>query len=495
MSGREYVLAGIAILVVALGVLNLSRMAIFLLSADIYSLRQRVRKRGRSTFLPTVSVVIPAHNEGKNIAACVASIVGNDYPRERLEVIVVDDGSTDNTAAVVRAYVPATPGPRVTLVSQANAGKAHALNNGMRNHATGEFVMCLDADSYLAADAITNAVAYFEDARVMALAANVRITRRGGLLNLVQVLEYIVCYQMKKAQTVLNVEYIIGGIGSMFRRAHLERIGYYDTNTVTEDIDITMKILRAGNKVVRVIYGADVIAYTEDPLHIADLIAQRFRWKWGRCQTFLKNRAMFFSWERKYTRGLVWVYLPFALLFELTFLLEPIVLAFILYIVVAYRDYVTLGSAIAVISFYMSMNILADETLPRAEKLRLVALTPLMYFAFYIIGFVEYVALIKTLLNIHTLRGSLAKSAQPWTSVKRLGQGQAPAVPMQPTTAISTPSQRDYAPMHPMAVGHLVLRAPELASGSVAGVAPRVKGTRLRAAEREDAPKPSYNSS
>lgn len=396
-------------------------MAVFLVSSDIYSLRLHLKKRGRVSFLPRVSVVLPAYNEGKNIAACVASVLGSDYPQEKLEVIIVNDGSTDNTEEVVRDYLSAAHGPCVRLISQPNAGKAHALNNGIKNHSTGELIMCLDADSFIARDAIRNAVRYFEDEKVMALAANVRIIRKSGFLNLVQVFEYIVSYQMKKALTVLNIEYIIGGIGSMFRKAHLERVGFYDTNTVTEDIDLSMKILRDGNNVVRVIYGSDVVAYTESVLRVSDLIKQRYRWKWGRCQTFLKNRAMFFSKDQKFTIGLVWVYLPLAVFYELTFLLEPVMLAFILSIVVAYRDYFSLISAIALVSFYILMNVMAEETLSVGDKTQLILLAPVMYFAFYIISFVEYVALLKSLANMHTIKESLATHTHTWTPVERSG--------------------------------------------------------------------------
>lgn len=414
----------LALLVVFFGVTNLVRMALFLVCSDIYGLGQRRKRRDVTSFLPTVSIILPAFNEGRNIAACVASVLRSDYPREKLEVIIVNDGSTDNTEEIVQEYLSVTDGATVKLISQRNAGKAHALNNGMKNHATGEFIMCLDADSYIAEDAIRNAVRYFEDEKVMALAANVRITRKGGLLNLVQVFEYLISYQMKKALTVLNIEYIIGGIGSMFRKAHLERVGFYDTNTVTEDIDLSMKILRDGNNVVRVIYGSDVVAYTESVLSLSDLIKQRYRWKWGRCQTFLKNRAMFFSKEKKYTKGLVWVYLPLALFYEITFLLEPVILSFILYIVVEYRDYVTLASAIAIISFYVSMNIIADNAIPRREKLQLIALAPVMYLFFYVISFVEYAALLKSLANLRNLGVSITKHTHTWTPVERLGTDQ-----------------------------------------------------------------------
>jgi cellulose synthase/poly-beta-1,6-N-acetylglucosamine synthase-like glycosyltransferase len=281
--------------------------------------------------------------------------------------------------------------------------------------------MCLDADSYIATDALRKAVRYFEDERVMALAANVRIIRSGGLLNLVQVFEYVVSYQMKKALTVLNIEYIIGGIGSTFRRAHLERVGFYDTNTVTEDIDLSMKILRDGNNVVRVIYGSDVIAYTESVIRISDLIKQRYRWKWGRCQTFLKNREMFFSTDGRFTKGLVWVYLPLAVVYELTFLIEPVMLAFIFSIIVVHRDYLTLASALGLISFYIMMNIISEETLSMAEKIQLIVLAPGMYLAFYLISFAEYVALLKSLANARNLKRSLATHTHTWTSPQRVG--------------------------------------------------------------------------
>jgi biofilm PGA synthesis N-glycosyltransferase PgaC len=417
----DYITGVLAYLTVFFGVTNLARMAVFLVGSHVYGLRQNRGKQDVPSSFPPVTVIVPAYNEGRNIVACLASILASDYPRDSLQVLVVNDGSTDDTAAIVRDYLASVPSAPVTLVNQANAGKAHALNNGLRNHATGEFVMCLDADSSIAPDAIRNAVRYFADERVMALAANVRIARRGGLLNLVQVFEYVISYQMKKALTVLNIEYIIGGIGSMFRRAHLERIGYYDTNTVTEDIDLSMKILRDGNNVVRVIYGSDVIAYTESVLRVSDLIRQRYRWKWGRFQTFFKNKSMFFSRQRTFTKGLSWVYLPLALFYELTFLLEPLLLAFLVCIIFIGGDYRTLLSAVAVITFYVGMNIVADETLGWRDKLTLIVLAPTMYVLFNLLSFVEYVALLKSLVHMPRLRQSIAKQTHTWTPVERLG--------------------------------------------------------------------------
>ena len=124
--------------------------------------------------------------------------------------------------------------------------------------------MCLDGDSMLEPDAVAKSVAYFRDERVVATASNVNILPGGGLLGLVQRYEYLISYHMKKAHNIFNVEYIIGGIGSMFRRETLDEVGLYDTNTMTEDIDLTMKIIaRKGNRNQRVVYAYDALTYTE----------------------------------------------------------------------------------------------------------------------------------------------------------------------------------------------------------------------------------------
>lgn len=408
-------------LIIFFGIVNLFRMAIFLIGSDIYSLRKHRQHKRAPAYHPTISVIIPAYNEEKSIITSVASVLNNNYPQEKIQVIVVSDGSTDATEEVVREYIASNGINNVLVLSQDNLGKAHALNNGIKNYATGELVMCLDADSYIAKDALSRSVIYFEDEKVMAVASNVKVAQTRGALNLIQVFEYIVCYQMKKAQTAFNIEYIIGGIGSMFRRSFLEKIDFYDGNTVTEDIDITMKILRYGNKNVRVIYGSDVIAYTQGALTVSDLIRQRHRWKWGRYQTFLKNRHMFFSGDKRHSKGFSWLYLPFALYSDLTFFFEPLIILFMLYLVTYYRDIFTLISAICVISFYMIMSILGEETIKTKDKLKLISIAPLMYFFFYVLSFVEYLALIKSLLHLPHLSRSLTQNKASWQPIEREG--------------------------------------------------------------------------
>lgn len=406
--------------VVFFGLVNLIRISIFLIGADFYLLKNLKNKQG-NTYLPKISVVIPAFNEEKSIESTVLSVFENDYPKDKLEIIVVDDGSTDKTYLKVKDIAKSNLIENLFVITQQNKGKAHALNNGIKNYSSGELIMCLDADSYIAKDALRNAVKYFYDDKVVALASNVKIVKSNGLLNLVQIFEYIVSYQMKKALTVFQIEYIIGGVGSMFRKNFIEKLDFYDVNTVTEDIDLTMKILKNGGKEFKVIYASDVRSYTQSVLSIKDLVKQRYRWKWGRYQTFLKNKKLFFSTNKKYNKRLSWFYLPFAVYSDVAFFFEPIVLFFMMILIFVYHDITSLTSAVMVVCFFMSINILGEESLTLKEKIIYILITPFMYFLFYILSYVEYAALIKSWIKIPHLSKSLLENKSHWKPVERQG--------------------------------------------------------------------------
>lgn len=409
----------LGILVLILGAINLMRMALFMIGSDIYGLKQYLKnKKPQSGPLPTFSVIIPAHNEEHTILRCMESVVASHYPYDSFQIIVADDGSTDQTVRLVKKYKKENDLNFISVVSLPHGGKARALNAAI-SKAKGELTMCLDADSTVEPDALAKAAAHFQNPSLVALAANVKIIDDGSLLSLIQFFEYLICYQMKRAQTVFNVEYIIGGIGSTFRRTMLTQIGFYDTNTVTEDIDLTMKIIRQGNKEHRVAYGADVVVHTEAVKSIGGLIRQRFRWKYGRCQTFWKNYFLFFNSQRKYSRLLTWGYLPFAIFSDLTFLLEPLVVGFLLFITIWFRDPWTLLTAISLISVYIALNILAEDTISWKKKMTLLPLVPTMYIFFYTLSFVEYLALLKSIPKIFMIPRSLRAGICSWEHASR----------------------------------------------------------------------------
>ena len=413
--------ATISIFILVFGVINITRIVLFLVGSDIYGLqKQLARKRYRPKGpLPSISVVIPAHNEEATILHSLRSVVSAGYPKEKLTVIVVDDGSRDRTAVLVKEYVCRLKLQNVILVRQKRQGKAHALNNGIRYHARGEIVMCLDGDSTIASDALQNVARYFDDKRVVAIAANVKIRAMHTLLNLVQRFEYVVSHQMKRALTVYNIEYIIGGVGSSFRRTALRKVGYFDTDTLTEDIDLTMKFLQLGNKAHRVIYASDVVTYTESVLDIRGLIRQRFRWKYGRFQTFVKNASLFFDRSGKNSKLLTWGYLPFAFIADFTFFFEPFMVSYIAYIILRYQDWATLLAAVVVISSYITLNIIAEDTIQWREKIVLVALAPSMYILFYLLSIVEYIALIRSYAQFKSVRASIGRGVSVWEHVER----------------------------------------------------------------------------
>lgn len=408
-------------IIIWIGLTNLVRMTTFLVASDFYELKAHLRNKKNIPnllYCPTFSVIIPAHNEGTTILRAVESIVKNSYPQNKVEIVVVDDGSVDNTVAIIEKYKQENNIMNLTIVTQTNAGKANALNNGIKNHSIGELVMCLDADSYMEKHALRNASQYFLNESVATMSANVKIIKQKNFLNVIQQFEYIICYQMKRAQTLLGVEYIIGGIGSTFRRSVLELVDYYDTNSQTEDIDLTFKIIRNGNKKYKAIYGSNVVANTEACLSVKDLCRQRFRWKNGRTQTFYKNRDMFFNPNKKYTKLLTMFYLPYALYGDIAFFLEPLIVAYLLYIIVRYTDLITLGMSFLVISVYISINVLAENTMKLKDRIKMLLIAPSMWLFFYILSYAEYFALIKSYATIHKVLGNTNNDCK-WTHVER----------------------------------------------------------------------------
>ncbi len=140
----------ITYLIVIFGTVNILRIGFFMIGSDIYTVKEalRVKKQNRKRItLPTFSVVIPAHNEESTIINCVNSVANSDYPIYKLQIIVADDGSTDDTAKLLIQYQQENGHIPLKVITQPNAGKAHALNNAMANYATGKLIMCLDADS------------------------------------------------------------------------------------------------------------------------------------------------------------------------------------------------------------------------------------------------------------------------------------------------------------------------------------------------------------
>jgi poly-beta-1,6-N-acetyl-D-glucosamine synthase len=410
----------ITVFIIGVAVVNLIRMMVYLVGADLYTIRRALADKGVS-YRPTVSLVVPAHNEAAVIEATLTCLLKLDYAP--LQIILADDGSTDDTVDRISAYKRAHDTNDVLEVfTQPNGGKADVLNNAIRAMATGELVMCLDGDSIIAPDAVTKSVAYFSDPRVMASASNVNILPNGTLLGLVQRYEYLISYHMKKAQNRFNVEYIIGGIGSMFRRSVLDEVGFYDTNTMTEDIDLTLKIIsHKGNRTRRIAYAHDAITYTEAVPSFRSLIRQRYRWKYGRLQAFYKNWRLFFSRDTKHSVGLSWFFLPYALAQEVMYLIEPAIVTVVIAVSIYYRSPWTLVSAMIIVSSYVIANILGTIHLRGRDKVLLSLMAPAMYVFLYLLSVVEYIALMQTVVKLPHLRQSVSGEQVTWTSPERAG--------------------------------------------------------------------------
>lgn len=266
--------------------------------------------------LPSVTVLIPAYNEEGVIVQTVTSVLASDYPA--MHVIVVNDGSTDDTGMLLDAHFGNDR--RVQIVHQANRGKSAALNNAMARAQT-EIVVTIDADTEIESDAIRQLMRHFSDPKTGAVAGNVKVGNRSRWLTRWQALEYITSQNMeKRAFDLLNCITVVPGALGAWRKQAIEAAGGITADTVAEDADLTVAIRRLG---WRVSYEERAIAWTEAPETPSVLIRQRFRWTFGTLQTFWKHRDTLF---RRNHGTLGWIALPNIFVFQLLLpLVSPII--------------------------------------------------------------------------------------------------------------------------------------------------------------------------
>jgi peptidoglycan-N-acetylglucosamine deacetylase len=280
---------GVSVLFFSAIIIGIIRLAFL-----VYMSRRQVKRYKEipidPTFTPFVSVVIAAYNEEKVIKKTVDSILASDYPA--FEVLVVDDGSKDGTSAVIReAYLN---NPLVRLISKGNGGKSSAVNLGFKE-AKGEIVVALDADTLIAENAISLLVRHFKNEQVSAVSGNVKVGNKGNLLTNWQHIEYVTGFNLeRRAFAELNCITVVPGAIGAWRKTAVEVAGYFKEDTLAEDTDITLTLLRQGHKIE---FEEKAYAYTEVPEDIKSLAKQRYRWTYGTLQCLWKHRESLFSKE------------------------------------------------------------------------------------------------------------------------------------------------------------------------------------------------------
>uniref|UniRef100_A0A7C6EAZ1 Glycosyltransferase n=1 Tax=candidate division WOR-3 bacterium TaxID=2052148 RepID=A0A7C6EAZ1_UNCW3 len=240
------------------------------------------------TEFPLVSILVPVYNEGKVIKSVVNSLLNLDYPN--YEVIIIDDGSTDDTLPILKAMEPefaTCKNPKVYILSQPNSGKANALNYGL-DKSKGEFIVCIDGDSLVSPKTLRKGLTHFIDSKVGAVAGNVKAVNRNKFVSILQSLEYLEGLNMtRRALGLFGLVNIVPGPIGLFRRSVLEAVGRYSADTFAEDCDLTLKILRSGYSVR---YEPEAKAFTEVPENWLDLVKQRYRWTRGIIQSIRKHK-------------------------------------------------------------------------------------------------------------------------------------------------------------------------------------------------------------
>jgi cellulose synthase/poly-beta-1,6-N-acetylglucosamine synthase-like glycosyltransferase len=237
--------------------------------------------------MPSVSVIIPAYNEEKVIANTIESAKRMDYPKDKFEIIVVDDGSKDQTYKIAKSF-----GNKYIKIftKMVNGGKASALNYGIKK-AKGEIIITMDGDTTAEPDVLMKMIPYFYDKEVMCVTPSMAVYKPRGFLQRIQQVEYLLGILLRKAYSNMNTMYVAPGAFSAYRKSFFEQYGYYqESGGVTEDLEMTLRIQYNQFKVENC---PEAVVYTVGPNKFYPLLKQRRRWYHGLVTNLWAYRKMF----------------------------------------------------------------------------------------------------------------------------------------------------------------------------------------------------------
>ncbi|MDI6730241.1 MAG: glycosyltransferase [Candidatus Altarchaeum sp.] len=253
------------------------------------NIQKEISKFSNLKTFPMVAIIIPAYNEEKNIKNAVESCFNLDYPKEKLQIIVVDDCSKDNTVKICESYEKFK---NFKLIKkEKNTGKANSLNIAIKQ-VNDEFVCCLDADSEFEKNFLKNVIEKFNDECVVAVTSSMKVKETKNIIQKIQYIEYLFSIYMRKILSFMDAVYVTPGPGSIYRRKIFKEFSFDEKNLV-EDMEIAMKIQKKGLKIEN---SVNAITYTATPEKIFNLYNQRLRWYGGYLENiFRKHRNLIFN--------------------------------------------------------------------------------------------------------------------------------------------------------------------------------------------------------
>ncbi|MFJ6296750.1 bifunctional polysaccharide deacetylase/glycosyltransferase family 2 protein [Streptomyces griseoviridis] len=401
----EWTVPALSVGLVIVGVAVMSRFGMMLILARRH---HRQRNRRRFSWGPTVtrpvSVIVPAYNEKECIANTLASLARSTHP---IEVIVVDDGSTDGTSRIARDAAARLGMTNVRVIRQENAGKPAALNNGVRS-ALHDIVVMMDGDTVFEDDTVRQLVQPFAEPGVGAVAGNAKVGNRNTLIGAWQHIEYVMGFNLdRRMYDLLRCMPTIPGAIGAFRREAVLQVGGMSEDTLAEDTDITIAMHRAG---WRVVYQEHARAWTEAPGSLRQLWSQRYRWSYGTMQALWKHRKSVTDKGPSGRFGRVGM--PLVVLFQIvTPVFAPLIDVFTVYSMVFIDFRAALYAWLAVLGVQLVCAAYAFR-LDR-EKYRYLLMMPLQQLAYRQLMY---------LVLIHSCVTALTGGRLRWQKLKRTGE-------------------------------------------------------------------------
>jgi cellulose synthase/poly-beta-1,6-N-acetylglucosamine synthase-like glycosyltransferase len=256
--------------------------------------RKKIQYRKGTTkldYYPTVAVAVPCWNEEKTVEKTLNSLLAMDYPKDKVTIIAVDDGSTDNTWQVLKKFEKY---PNIKIIQKENGGKHTAVNYAIENSES-EFVSCLDADSFVDPDALRRIISYFQkDPKTMAVAPSILIDKPKSFTQVLQKVEYEWAVFLKKVLGILGGIYVTPGPFSVFRREVFTNLGLFRKAHNTEDMEIAFRMQKNHYKIDQC---NDAFVYTTGPKNVLALYKQRLRWIYGFIMNTLDYKHILFKKE------------------------------------------------------------------------------------------------------------------------------------------------------------------------------------------------------